>query len=94
MTASEHFEKCPRCTIYDGRREVYCSEYVRLVKAEARREAFEESANLLEVLALVQRAADEPMASGKRDGFTRPTDSQWRKIVTEARAAFVKAASK
>ena len=34
---------------------------------------------------LVRLAADQPRASGKRDGFTRPTEAQWRQIVTLAR---------
>lgn len=38
------------------------------------------------VAGLVRRAADNPRASGKRDGFTRPTEGEWREIVRAARA--------
>lgn len=47
--------------------------------------------DLGEVATLIECAADAPMASGKTDGFTRPTEKQWREIVTKARAAIAKA---
>lgn len=42
-----------------------------------------------EVCVLVVAAADAPMASGKCDGFTRPTEAQWREIVAKARTAII-----
>lgn len=47
--------------------------------------------DMLKALEAVAASADAPMASGKRDGFTRPTEMEWRAIVSAARSAIAKA---
>lgn len=50
----------------------------------------DEADALVAVAKMVECAADAPMASGKRDGFTRPTDKQWREIVMKSSTALAK----